>query len=127
MKWPLSMCFYKLISRTADVTKQKTKDGGKDKSIVQAQYSLSQPGLLSPDQRYYWHVRAMDDKGVWGPWSKTWSFIPHAPAYPLNVALEYDPAKGTGTLRWTANPIGRSPVRYRVYGSDEKGFTIADQ
>jgi hypothetical protein len=30
-------------------------------------------------------------------------------------------------LRWTANIIGRPPVKYRVYGSDEKGFTIADQ
>ena len=35
--------------------------------------------------------------------------------------------KRTGTLRWTANPAGRRPVKYRVYGSDEKGFTIADQ
>jgi hypothetical protein len=32
-----------------------------------------------------------------------------------------------GTLRWKANPVGRAPVKYRVYGSDEKGFTIADQ
>ena len=32
-----------------------------------------------------------------------------------------------GTLHWKANPVGRTPVKYRVYGSDEKGFTIADQ
>jgi hypothetical protein len=32
-----------------------------------------------------------------------------------------------GILRWQANPVGRPPARYRVYGSDEKGFTIADQ
>jgi hypothetical protein len=32
-----------------------------------------------------------------------------------------------GTLRWKANPVGRAPTKYRVYGSDEKGFTIADQ
>ena len=127
MRWPLSMYFYKLISRTADATKEKDKDGSEDKTIVKAQYSLSQPGLLTPDRRYYWHVRAMDDKGVWGPWSKTWSFIPRGPAYPLNVTLDYDQAKGAGMLRWTANPVGRRPVKYRVYGSDEKGFTIADQ
>ncbi len=127
MRWPLSMCFYKLISRTADVIKDKGKSGGKEKITVKAQYTLSQPGLLTPDRRYYWRVRAMDEKGLWGPWSKTWSFTPRGPAYPLNVTLDFDPAKGTGLLRWTANPTGRPPVNYRVYGSDEKGFTIADK
>lgn len=113
-----------MISRTADVIKEKGKDGGKEQITVKAQYTLSQPGLLTPERRYYWHVRAMDEKGLWGPWSKTWSFSPRGPAYPLNVTLDYDPAKGTGILRWTANPTGRPPVKYRVYGSDEKGFTI---
>jgi hypothetical protein len=32
-----------------------------------------------------------------------------------------------GILRWKANTAGRPPVKYRVYGSDEKGFTIVDQ
>ncbi|MCX5643635.1 MAG: hypothetical protein NTZ17_02965 [Phycisphaerae bacterium] len=121
MKWPLSMSFYKLISRTADAVKQK------DKTVVKAQYTLPEPGLLTPDRTYYWHVRAQDDKGVWGPWSKTWSFIARGPAYPLDVTVDYDQAKGMGTLRWKANPTGRTPVKYRVYGSDEKGFTAADQ
>jgi len=82
--------------------------------------------ILTPDRRYYWRVRAMDDKGLWGPWSKTWSFIPRGPAYPVSVTFDYDPVKGTGILRWVANPIGRRPAKYRIYGSDEKGFTIAD-
>ena len=30
-------------------------------------------------------------------------------------------------LRWNANPVGRRPARYRIYGSDEKGFTIGDR
>ncbi len=123
MRWPLSMCFYKLISRTADVTKEKDKQTGQDQITAKAQYTLPQPGLLTPDRQYYWHVRAMDDKGVWGPWSKTWSFTARGPAYPLDVALDYDQAKAAGTLRWKANPLGRPPVKYRVYGSDEKGFT----
>jgi hypothetical protein len=127
LRWPLSMCFYKLISRTADVIKENGKHGGKDKITVKAQYTLSQPGLLAPERRYYWRVRAMDEKGLWGPWSKTWSFTPRGPAYPLNVTLDYDRAKGTGILRYRANPTGRSPANYRVYGSDEKGFTIADK
>ena len=124
MRYPLSLDFYKLISRTADVIKEKGKDGP---VIAKAQYTLSQPGLLTPDRRYYWRVRAMDDKGLWGPWSKTWSFIPRGPAYPVSVTFDYDPVKGTGILRWVANPIGRRPAKYRIYGSDEKGFTIADK
>ena len=127
MKWPLSMSFYKLISRTADAIKEKDKDTGKERITVKAQYTLPEPGLLTPDCTYYWHVRAQDDKGVWGPWSKTWSFTPRGPALPLDVTVDYDQAKGVGTLRWKANPVGRAPVKYRVYGSDEKGFTIADQ
>ena len=121
MKWPLSMSFYKLISRTADATK------GKDGTTVKARYTLPQPGLLTPDRTYYWHVRAQDDKGVWGPWSKTWSFTPRGPAHPLDVVVDYDQAKGVGTLHLKANPVGHAPVKYRIYGSDEKGFTIADQ
>jgi hypothetical protein len=127
MRWPLSMCFYKLISRTADATKQKDKATGQDRITVKAQYTLPQPGLLTPDRPYYWHVRAMDDKGVWGPWSKTWSFMAHGPAHPLNVTLDYNQMTGVGTLRWQANPAGHRAVKYRVYGSDEKGFTTADQ
>jgi hypothetical protein len=29
-------------------------------------------------------------------------------------------------LRWKPNPAGRRPVKYRVYGSDEKGFSVSD-
>ena len=92
LKWPLSMNFYKLISKTADHGK--------------AQYTLPGPGLLTPDRTYYWHVRAKNDKGVWGPWGKTWSFTPQGPAYPLEVTLSYDQSKGTGILRWKAEPRG---------------------
>jgi hypothetical protein len=112
-KWPLSMSFYKLISRTADKGK--------------AQYTLPYVGLLTPDKQYYWRVRAKDDKGVWGAWSKTWSFTPRAPGYPLAVTVDYDQNRGVGTLRWQPNPVGRQAVRYRVYGSDEKGFSVSDK
>jgi len=127
LRWPLSMCFYKLISRTADVVREKGKDGGEDKVIAKAQYTLVQPGLLTPDRRYYWRVRAMNGQGVWGAWSKIWSFIPRGPAWPVNLSLDYNPGQNVGTLRWQANPAGRRPAKYRVYGSDEKGFTISDQ
>ncbi len=127
MKWPLSMSFYKLISRTADATKEKDNTTGKERIKVKAQYTLLQPGLLTPDRMYYWHVRAQDDKGVWGPWSKTWSFTARGPSHPLDVTVDHDQTRGMATLRWKSNPVGRAPIKYRVYGSDEKGFTIADQ
>jgi hypothetical protein len=112
MKWPLSMSFAKLISRTSDAGA--------------ARYTLKAPGELNPDREYYWHVRAKDDEGVWGPWSATWRFTPRGPAPPLNVTLEYDAEKNRGILRWQPNPLGRKPVAYRVYASDEKGFSISD-
>jgi hypothetical protein len=112
MKWPLSMSFAKLISRTPDKG--------------QARYSLPGPGLLNPDRPYYWHVRAQDGNGIWGPWSQTWSFIPRGPAPPQQVTLRFDSAPDRGVLRWTPNPQGKSPVAYRIYASDEKGFSVSD-
>jgi hypothetical protein len=113
LRWPLSPNFRKLISNTAD----------RDK----AQYSLPYAGLLSPDREYYWRVRAKNERGVWGPWSRTWIFTPRAPGPPVDVTLDFDADRGIGTLCWKANPVGRPPARYRVYGSDEKGFSISDE
>jgi hypothetical protein len=127
MKLPLSMDFYKLISRTVDASAVKSKDGIVASATVKGQYTLALPGLLTPDQKYYWHVRAMNDKGVWGPWSKTWSFTARGLACPVEVTLDYDQAKEVGTLKWKANPAGKKPAKYRVYGSEEKGFTVGDK
>jgi len=112
MRWPLSMNFYRLISRTTDRGK--------------AQFTVPAPGLLTPDRTYYWRVRAKDSQGVWGPWSETWSFTARGAAHPVDVVLDFDAARQTGTLRWKPNPAGRQPVKYRVYGSDEKGFSTSD-
>src|SRR5262249_43501766 len=113
MRWPLSMSFAKLISRTADAG--------------QPRYTLPAPGLLNPDTEYFWHVRARDDKGVWGPWSATWSFRPRGPGVPREVVLAFDRERNRGVLRWASNPKGRKPPAYRVYASDEKGFSISDR
>jgi hypothetical protein len=106
------MSFAKLISRTSDAGS--------------ARFTLKAPGELNADREYYWHVRAKDEHGVWGPWSKTWSFTPRGPAPPLKVAVHYDRETNVGTLRWTPNPMGRKPSAYRVYASDEKGFSVSD-
>ena len=83
-------------------------------------------GLLTGGKTYYWRVRAKDAKGVWGLWSKTFTFTPKAPNYPVEVTLNYDRDTGIGILKWKANPVGQKPVKYRVYGSDEKGFSVSD-
>jgi hypothetical protein len=113
MSWPLSPNFYKLISKTADRGK--------------SQYTLPHGGLLAVDRTYYWHVRAKNEQGVWGPWSATWSFTPRGPASPTDVSLAIDRDLGTGLLRWKPNVTGRKPAKYRIYGSDDKGFTISDE
>jgi hypothetical protein len=109
LAWPLSSNFEKLVSNTADHGKTR--------------YSLPGAGLLTPGQMYYWRMRAKNVKGVWGPWSHTWSFTADGPAQPVDLTLEH-PA---GVLRWKPNPIGQKSVRYRVYGSDEKGFSVSDE
>lgn len=112
MRWPLSTNFARLIGKTAD--------------RGQAQYTLPQDGLLAPDRKAYWRVRARDEQGVWGPWSATWSFTPRGPAPPQGVTLAVDPERGSGILRWQPNPEGERPAKYRIYGSDEKGFSMSD-
>jgi hypothetical protein len=56
-----------------------------------------------------------------------WSFTPRGPASPTEVTLAVDLDRGTGILRWKTNRTGRKPVKYRIYGSDEKGFTVSDE
>jgi acetyl esterase/lipase len=114
MAWPLSSNFSKLVSKTAD--------------RGQPRYSLPYPGLLTPGRVYYWRVRARNGKGVWGPWSKTWSFTAGGSAPPVEVALELEKGPASkGILRWKPNSAGDRPVKYRVYGSDEKGFSVSDE
>jgi hypothetical protein len=112
IKWPISTNFYKLISNTPDRGKN--------------QCTVAERGLLAPGQKYYWRVRAKDEKGVWGAWSSTWRFTAGGPSVPVAVTLSFDPDRSAGTLRWKPNPAGRKPAKYRIYGSDEKGFSVSD-
>ena len=113
MRWPLSSNFRKLISNTADRGKPR--------------YTLPYVGLLAPDREYHWWVRAKNGMGVWGRWSAAWNFVARAPSPPVEVTLDFDADRRIGTLRWKPNPAGRAPVKYRVYGSDEKGFSASDE
>jgi len=111
LRWPLSPNFEKLVS--------KTPSKGK------AEWRIPYVGLLNPGQTYYWRVRALDSNGVWGPWSEAWTFRCEAPGVPLNLQA-YVQSDGTIKISWQPNPEGRKPVAYKVYGSDEQGFTASD-
>lgn len=91
LRWPLSMSFYKLISRTADATKEKSKDGSADKVIVKPQYTLAQAGLLTPDRRYYFDIE------------KPRFTLERGPAW-----LKND--QNTGVLSGTPDATGRADV-----------------
>ncbi|MBM4034254.1 MAG: hypothetical protein FJ291_21100 [Planctomycetes bacterium] len=112
MRWVISSNFDKLTSLTP--------------SRGKPEWAIPFSGLLNPDTPYYWRVRAKDNRGVWGQWSRRFAFRCAAPGVPLNVRSTPDPEKGSVDLTWDDNPQGRKPVRYKVYGSDEKGFTASD-
>ena len=121
MKWPLSFNFNKIICYTNDAG--------------QARYTVPYTGLLTPDRTYYWRVKAKDKINVktantasaWSAWSNTWSFTARGPAVPVNVVMDTTTTGGlTGILKWAPDTIGRAPVKYRIYGSNEQGFMVSD-
>jgi len=111
VRWPLSPNFEKRMSLTP--------------SRVKPEWTVPSVGLLNPDTTYYWRVRALDASGVWGPWSRTFSFQTRAAGVPLDLQLVPDDQSGL-TLLWRANPQGRPAAGFKVYGSDEQGFSVSD-
>ena len=111
LRWPLSPNFDKLVSRTPSAGK--------------SEWTIPFTGLLNPDTDYYWRVRAKDNKGVWGEWSRSFRFRCAAPGVPLNLRVIAEGGVPTA-LAWDDNPTERKPSTYRVYGSNEKGFTASD-
>jgi hypothetical protein len=111
MRWPLSPNFERLISLTPSQGKEE--------------WTAPYAGLLNSGTPYYWRVRARDATGVWGKWSRTFSFRVAAPAAALDVRLVPRASDGFD-LQWRANPTGTPPAAYKVYGSDERGFTASD-
>ena len=113
MRWVLSPNFHKLVSRTVN--------------RGTSSYELTAVGLLNPDTKYYWRVRARSDDGVWGRWSKTSSFSLTAPALPVNVTASFDQEHRTVRLAWHRGSGGTQVSSFRVYGSEERGFSTNDQ
>jgi hypothetical protein len=91
-----------------------------------SEFTMPAEGLLNPGVRYYWRVRSKLRAGVWGAWSPTWSFVPQGPGMPWNLRLEPG-GPDVFVLRWDASSIGRPAVQFRIYASNEKGFTASDQ
>jgi hypothetical protein len=96
-----------------------------DVVLTENQYEVPFRGMFSPGETYYWRVRPRLANGLWGDWSDTWTFTWSGPTVPGGLKLEAD---GDGlTLHWSANPSGTQPVRYHVYGSNVKGFSIGTE
>jgi hypothetical protein len=113
MRWALSSNFHKLISRTAERSA--------------ASYVLPQEGLLNPGQPYYWRVRARSRDGVWGAWSKAYSFTAAAPAVAVNLNASFDADRRAVRLTWQPGQGGTEPMHFKIYGSAERGFSANDQ
>ena len=116
MRWPLSPTF----DRTISLTPSKGK----------AEWAVPSVGLFNPGEDYWWRVRAKDSHGAWGPWSRPFAFRCAAPAVPVNVKVIMD---GQGSrpvaITWEDGAKGREttkPATYRIYGSNEQGFTASD-
>jgi len=112
MRFTLSPVFEKLVSRTP--------------SAGQARWRIPYDGLLNPDETYYWRVRARNEDGLWGPWSRTWNFVVRAPGVPQDLALHPDRDAQSILLSWRPSTDGTRPDHYEIYGSNERGFTAED-
>lgn len=82
-------------------------------------------GIYSPDEDYYWRVRAQNDKGIWGEWSEIRTFRWSGPCMSKNVKLTND--DGNFILSWEPNHRGQRPVAYEIYGSNIKGFSVSKE
>ncbi|MFH1918522.1 MAG: Ig domain-containing protein [Planctomycetota bacterium] len=92
-----------------------------DVVIPTTQWTVPYTGIFSPDEVYHWRLRCRDHWGVWGDWSQAWTFTWQGPRVPVKLRFERDDS--SISLHWEPNPQGQRPVKYEVYGSDEKGFS----
>ena len=93
-----------------------------DVVIPTTKWTVPYTGIFSPDTTYYWRLRCRDRWGVWGSWSRGWQFTWRGPRVPVDVrASVKDQAVA---LHWKPNPRGERPVKFEIYGSDEKGFSV---
>jgi len=96
-----------------------------DTIVETTKFGIPFTGIFSPDETYYWRLRARDKNGVWSEWSDIWQFSWDGPRVPIDVEKE---VQGNRIMiSWKPNPRGNRPIYYEVYGSDEKGFSISKE
>jgi len=81
---------------------------------------VPQYSLLTHGTTYYWRVRSRNDRGVWGPWGKTWTFRCKGPRVPTDVKLRREGRQWI--LSWKPNPKGTRPVKYEVFADNAPSF-----
>ena len=126
-RWPEvegADAYHLLVSRTKDMKLPYRPSF----DIIVQEPTLASPytGMFSPDTDYFWSVRPRGKEGMWGEWSPVWRFRWAGPRVPLDLETRFG-EDGKVTLSWKPNPRGPRPVSYRVYGSDERGFSVSDE
>ena len=112
-------CYHIRVSRREDM--KLAYRPSFDAIIESAEHHSPFAGLFNPDEQYYWQVRLCNKQGVWGRWSPVWKFQWQGPRIPTGLRHAIEGNKIT--ISWKPNPRGTKPVRYEVYGSNERGFT----
>ncbi len=108
-KWTFSSNFDVLLS----YTKHRGKCG----------FATPHYGLFNPGAKYYWRVRARNEKGCWSPWSESWSFSIEAPGMPVVEKVNIDKVNRRIDISWQVNGEKSTSPKYRIYGSKYRGFT----
>ena len=93
-----------------------------DLVVPSNEHEIPRRGMFSPGERYYWRIRPRLANGVWGAWSPTWTFQWDGPMVPKNLSQRKE--GDAIVIAWEPNPRGTRPLRYDVYGSDERGFSV---
>jgi len=118
MRWPLSMCFYKLISKTSDGVREKRQTRRRKRH--QSPIHIASTGFANAGQTVLLagpsHGR---QRGV-GKLESDLEFYRACSGLSVDVTLDYDSTRGTGVLRWKANAAGGGRPNTGFMGATKK-------
>ncbi|MBF0199419.1 MAG: hypothetical protein HQL32_17020, partial [Planctomycetes bacterium] len=84
-------------------------------------YKVPFRGIYSPKHSYYWRIKQKSIDGVWSDWSQSETFQWQGPS--VVKELELTNNNGYVLLKWRPPVNGSKAIKYRVFGSDMKGFS----